>query len=577
VRTASPARRAAGLLAVTTIGLSTAVLSVTGVASAEPLAPYSFTTDVDESGNYDQDALTSLTVLDGYCTIDWTVYGASGGASGDGTTGAGGGGFTTVTTVGAGDVFDFTPGGQGGDAVAGTPELLDADGVVIDPAEPGTPGVGGDNGGAAGAGDDETGLGGGGGGLTEVTMNDEAYLSAFGGDGGSDEGGPANGGAGAGDEENVFPTDPAAEEINSYGDGEITGYVNPCAPVTPPGGSEGEQATVTGAPDAKWVSGVEHGLSFQLWTTTVSEGAPVTGVEYSLDGGSWTGVDTDNQGDFQYSGTITGLETGKTYSVQFRFTTAGGGHTEASAATTGTPVLSAPTDLRAAVGTSSILISWSPPAGADAAAVTGYRAWAIPTGAQSDADVVVCPEMDAAARTCLLGVPAGTVYSVGVAATNGASAFLDTGVAVPAAAISATLPTSNGTLTSSDADGKVVAGEQVTISGKDFLPGSTVELVVYSTPVKLGSAVVLADGTFSATVTLPKDLANGVHHLVATGVDVNGAVRNLVVEVTVSGGTATVSGGLAYTGFTALPFVGAGVLALGLGGGLLVASRRRQA
>jgi hypothetical protein len=93
-----------------------------------------------------------------------------------------------------------------------------------------------------------------------------------------------------------------------------------------------------------------------------------------------------------------------------------------------------------------------------------------------------------------------------------------------------------------------VAGAQVTISGTGFLPGSTVELVVYSTPVKLGTAVVLAEGTFSAAVTVPANLTNGIHHLVATGVDVNGNVRNLVVEVTVSGGTAV----LALTGFSAL-------------------------
>ena len=73
--------------------------------------------------------------------------------------------------------------------------------------------------------------------------------------------------------------------------------------------------------------------------------------------------------------------------------------------------------------------------------------------------------------------------------------------------------------------------------------------------------MVLADGTFTAEVTLPEDMANGVHHLVASGVDVNGDPRTLVVEVTVSGGTAV----LAYTGFAPLPFVGAGVLALAAG------------
>jgi LPXTG-motif cell wall-anchored protein len=92
--------------------------------------------------------------------------------------------------------------------------------------------------------------------------------------------------------------------------------------------------------------------------------------------------------------------------------------------------------------------------------------------------------------------------------------------------------------------------------------------------VSLGQAVVGADGTFSATVTVPKDLANGTHHLVASGVDANGNPRYLVVEITVSGGTAS---GLAYTGFSALPYAGAGVLALLAGGGLLVVSRRRQA
>ena len=83
-----------------------------------------------------------------------------------------------------------------------------------------------------------------------------------------------------------------------------------------------------------------------------------------------------------------------------------------------------------------------------------------------------------------------------------------------------------------------------------------------------------ADGSFSATVDLPTDLPNGTHHLVAAGVDENGNPRYLVTEVTITGGTT--ASGLAYTGFSAAPFLGAGALALVAGGGLLVASRRRQ-
>jgi hypothetical protein len=132
-------------------------------------------------------------------------------------------------------------------------------------------------------------------------------------------------------------------------------------------------------------------------------------------------------------------------------------------------------------------------------------------------------------------------------------------------------------MTSSDTDGALTAGEQITLSGTGYLPNSTVDLYVYSTPTKVGTAVADEAGNFTATVTLPASLANGTHHLVAAGVDPSGNPRYLVVEVTVSGGTAvvTAAGGLAYTGFSALPFVGGGLLTLVAGAGLLVASRRR--
>ncbi|MCZ2813338.1 MULTISPECIES: hypothetical protein [unclassified Modestobacter] len=570
MRLTSPARRAAGLLAVTTIGLSTAVLSVTGVASAAPLEPFDFTTDTDAT--YSQDELASLTVPDGYCSIDWLVYGASGGSS-ENSFGVDGGGFQTMTTVVAGDVFAFTVGEQGGDAEPGTPETYEQDGVtVLQPAVPGTPGAGGAPGGAAGTGNDADGLGGGGGGLTTVTKNGASFMSAFGGDGGSDAGKPANGGAGAGNEADVFPADPDADDtVAGSGPGAVTGIVIPCAVPAPPAPVDTQ---VTGAPQAKWVYGVKNGLDFQLTTSTVASDDLVKGVEYSLDGGTtWTAVTTVNQGDYQYEGTITGLTTGKTYSVTFRFATAKG-HTAASSVLTGSPAVPGPAAVTAVAGASQIKVSWTAPE--NATGVAGYRAFAGPQGQQSSDGSVFCMPTTALGTSCVLGATPGVVYVVGVESLDadgnriGVSDRVTT-EAVPATAVAASLPKADGTLTSDDADGKVVAGEKVTISGKDFLPGSTVQLLVYSDPVSLGTVTVLSDGTFSATVTLPKDLANGVHHLVATGVDVNGNVRNLVVEVTVSGGTAV----LAFTGFSPLPFVGAGVLALGVGGGLLVASRRR--
>ena len=65
-------------------------------------------------------------------------------------------------------------------------------------------------------------------------------------------------------------------------------------------------------------------------------------------------------------------------------------------------------------------------------------------------------------------------------------------------------------------------------------------------------------------MTLPEGLTNGDHHLVATGVDADGNVRNLVVEVTVSGGAAA----LRRHRLLGRAVLGAGALALLAGGGL---------
>jgi hypothetical protein len=550
VRFTSPSRRAAGLLAVTTIGLSTAVLGVVGVASAAPapetvpLEQFSFTTT--SSADYDQPNTTSLTIPDGYCSVQWSVYGGGGGGDGVAVFGHGAGSIGATTTVVAGQKYDLFPGTAGGDATQ-TVTPADDPATEVDESlvsEPGTGGVGGENGkgnnGAAGskAANDE--FGGGGGAMSEVYLGTVRQISAFGGNGAGD-----GGGAGAG-EMNFLLGDGETfwNDSNASGNGSIDGVVIPCASAPPGDG----WVTVTGAPIVHWVDGVENGLAFQLTISMVADDNPVTGVEYSLDGAAFVPVATENQGDYQYSGTITGLGTGTTYSVAFRFTTAQG-HSDPSAATTARTAVPGPVGVTAVAGASSIKVSWAAPA--DMTGVAGYVALAAPDGDQSSARQVSCQ-------------PA--------TALGGSSDWVVTGL-VSSPAIATTLPKSDGALTSNDADGKVVAGEKITVSGKDFLPGSTVDVIVYSTPVKLGSVVVGTDGTFSYTVTLPKELENGVHHLVASGVDVNGNPRNMVVEITVSGGTAV----LAFTGFSALPYVGAGALALLAGGGLLVASRRRQA
>ncbi len=538
--------------------MSTAVLGVTGTASAAT-DTWTFTT---ASSGADESGVDGIMVeTDGECTIAWVLDGASGGTGIDGDElpvgGAPGGRYTVTTDAYDGDVYDFFTGGVGGDATWGTV---------------GTGGLDGSSRGYDGydGAYDGTNYGGGGGAATIVERDGDPFVGAFGGDGGL----PVNGGSVGGlDGEHLDYSDGndgAAGTPANVGGGVISGTVtcetgDPVAPGAP---------TLDGFVDAGdgvakfWFMPGDDALD-QFGTSVPST------YEYQLDGGTWTAFTPGFTGSDELTGTLTGLTNMKKYSLAVRATSASG-TSAASNAVTFTPFrpTAAPASVSASVGVTSVRISWTPPA--DAAGVVDYLAFAVPEGAQNDGELAVCTT---AGTSCTVAVKAGRAYSYGVASRDalgneGDRIFgANPTAAVPALVISPTLPASNGTLTSSDADGKVVAGTPITVSGTGFLPGSTVELIVYSTPVKLGEAVVASDGTFSATVTLPKTLTDGVHHLVASGVDANGNVRNLVVEVTVSGGTAV----LASTGFATLSYAGAGALALLAGGGLLVASRRRNA
>lgn len=62
-------------------------------------------------------------------------------------------------------------------------------------------------------------------------------------------------------------------------------------------------------------------------------------------------------------------------------------------------------------------------------------------------------------------------------------------------------------------------GDVLTVSGLGYWPGETVELVLHSDPIVLGTAVVTGMGTFSTLVPIPADAAVGAHALVVTGLD----------------------------------------------------------
>ncbi|MDT0277307.1 fibronectin type III domain-containing protein [Blastococcus goldschmidtiae] len=550
--TSSP-RRALGLLALSAVGMSTTVLSLGGVAQAaavETTDPFAVT--------YDHDGATDTwTVPAGYCSVDWLLEGAEGGAGDQGGPGASGGTLKLTTyfdDIAVPTTFTLAPGAVGGDATTG---VAGAGGVS--PLDPDV------NGGAGAVGSDTIAAGGGGGAATVVTGSDNSELIASGGRGGSGVG--ELGGIGGNGEVNYYwamTSDPGVDGVGDGGAGSISATANLCAPATP----------------SAWLVGDDGKLSVHL-SEGVGGEAPTTGYQYTRDDGdNWLALPTTTV-DGRLVGTISGLTNGTSYTVQVRAIAGNGAHSEATAPQTAMAYkpIGAPTDVVATAGPSSIVITWDAPTTAGSFELAGYVVGGDASSADgTDGASGIACETAADVRRCVLVAEPGWTHTFGVtpvdsAGNPGVHSASVTVTDVPRSVVSPTLPEADGALTSSATDGKVVAGSEITVSGAGFLPGSTVALVVYSTPVELGDVVVLADGTFSATVTLPADLTDGVHHVVASGVDADGNVRNLVVEVTVSGGTAV----LANTGFSALPVLGAGGLALLAGGGLLVAARRRTA
>jgi titin len=117
----------------------------------------------------------------------------------------------------------------------------------------------------------------------------------------------------------------------------------------------------------------------------------------------------------------------------------------------------------------------------------------------------------------------------------------------------------------------LTGGQTVTLRGEGFLPNSTIQAVIYSTPTPLGSFDTDENGAFEIEVTVPDGLHAGEHSLVVSGLDSNGNPRHLRTDVTVPGSGEL----LAYTGASVVgPAIG-GLAAVVVGSGLIVLSRRR--
>ncbi|MCU1616003.1 MAG: fibronectin type protein [Frankiales bacterium] len=241
----------------------------------------------------------------------------------------------------------------------------------------------------------------------------------------------------------------------------------------------------------------------------------------------------------------------------------GGGGTQPSPSTPG-----APKGVSAQAKTAQVAVSWTAPA--SGGAVDHYLVTLSPGG----------QTCTTTGLSCSIGASAGVDYTATVVAvaadgTTGPGASASVPGTVTSPDVPAQVPSTDQALTT---DKGVISsatpGQKITVKGSGYLPYSTVTVIIYSTPTVLGSVVTDAAGNFTLAVTVPADLAPGDHHLVSSGVASDGTQRFMRMDITL----ASASNQLAWTGFSALPWVGAGVGLVAVGtAGLILARRRRGA
>jgi titin len=337
------------------------------------------------------------------------------------------------------------------------------------------------------------------------------------------------------------------------------------------------------APDYLEVDGVGDGsltVSFLVYASEAGVQADATGYEISTDNGSnFAPLATETpHGNNQHVGTVTGLTNKQAYDLVVRATSTVGPSEDSNVAH-GTPAKpnGAPVGLTVTTAPGKVTASWSAPTDAGSYAVDSYDVGLFqPAGPDGGGMGGQLCQTTAAVFTCTGDADFGTEWQVSVTAidTEGNWGVSSAPVATGAIPFPATVPASNGPLTpAAGTTDKVVAGKPMTFSGTGYMPGSTVTVLIYSEPQVLTTVVADPSGNFTVTVTVPAGLAAGQHTLVAAGVDTLGNDRFMTLAVTVSaGGVAT----LAYTGTDVTVPAIAGLAAVAVGAGLIVASRRRR-
>ena len=171
-------------------------------------------------------------------------------------------------------------------------------------------------------------------------------------------------------------------------------------------------AAAPAAPTLALTSG-NGALTVQL-TLTDNGGSPITGYDYSLDGGPFVSTGTSGT-----SFTVTGLTNGTSYTVSVRADNAiGDGSPSAPASGTPATVPDAPTTVLAASDSASADVSWTAPVWNGGSQVTGYKATAYTSTAGTTTAGTACTTASPTTACTITGLTNGTTYYVGVTATN---------------------------------------------------------------------------------------------------------------------------------------------------------------
>ncbi|HST83811.1 MAG TPA: OmpA family protein [Kineosporiaceae bacterium] len=219
----------------------------------------------------------------------------------------------------------------------------------------------------------------------------------------------------------------------------------------------------------------------------------------------------------------------------------------------------APTEVTAVAGPASLTVSWS--AVSDA---TGYIA-------RADPGPATCTTTTA--TSCTLGAISGTSYRVTVSATSDAGTSEDSAPSTAVTALDPEVPPSlppavPATLTTdAGAISLTAPGTDLVIVGLGFAPYSTVTVILYSTPIELGTGTTDGAGRLSLSVQVPADVAAGSHTFLASGVDPSGGSRLMALPITVA---PTDTGGDDGSGSGTLPVPAGGTITLLDGAGLAV-------